>query len=225
MFKFRLDAVSDAVFGIVMTLLVIEFKVPKIKGLFTETALLHELEHTIPLLFAYFLSVILIVNYWYTHNFLFSLLSKNMNRTLMNLNFCYLSFISLIPFTTNLLGEYPESKTSVGLYGLLIAIISILSYIIRRYIYGHPGINNPTMKELNINYTDLVYGSVRVYIGLYGAILAVIFSLISTEFSLAIIVLQALILITPGAVGWITKILKLENMKLNLKISKIADKK
>lgn len=100
MSKFRLEALSDAVFAIVMTLLVIEIKVPELYGKFSEEGLLHGLEELLPLFFAYFLSFTMIATFWYTHNFLFSLMAKTVNRNLMNLNFVFMAFLSLIPFSS-----------------------------------------------------------------------------------------------------------------------------
>jgi uncharacterized membrane protein len=217
MFKFRLDAVSDAVFGIVLTLIVIEIKVPHLKDGFSEYGLQKGLIALLPLVGAYFLSVMLVVSYWYTHNFLFSLMSKTLNRGLMNLNFLFLSLISLVPFASALLGEYPQSKTAVIIYSTLIATIALSAAYIRNYIFDNPNIDNANRIELNMDEKDLIYGTVRLYIGLFGSLIAVAVSFWSTYASIILLIIQALILLIPGAVRLFSKFTRLDQIKLHPK--------
>jgi uncharacterized membrane protein len=221
MSKFRLEALSDAVFAIVMTLLVIEIKVPELHSTFSEEGLLHGLEELLPLFFAYFLSFTMIATFWYTHNFLFSLMAKTVTRNLMNLNFVFMAFLSLIPFSSHLLGQYTESRVAVFVYSLNIAFMAGLNWWIREYIYADPKIENPSSEEFNMSKKDLVYGIVRVAVGVVGSALAVLLSFVSTHISLVILVLQAIILITPGMIAWFTNVTGLANMKLRGRLANV----
>jgi uncharacterized membrane protein len=214
MSKFRLEALSDAVFAIVMTLLVIEIKVPELHSKFSEGELIHSLQALSPLFFAYFLSSAMIASFWFTHNYLFSLMAKTLNRNLMNLNFIFMAFLSLVPFSSHLLGVYPESKAAVLIYSLNIALLAGINWMIREYVYNDPAIENPQSHEINISHKDLVYGVVRIAVTVLGSVLAVVLSFLSTYVSLVVLVLQAVILIVPGAVKVLTKVLGLENMKI-----------
>jgi uncharacterized membrane protein len=202
--KLRLEALSDAVFGIVLTLLVIEIRVPefveKLSGAKLDSSLLHSLEELLPLFFAYFLSFMIIASYWFTHNFLFSLLAQNLNRKLINLNFIFLAFLSLIPFSSHLLGRYPESKIAVFVYALNIALVGLITAFSRNYIFDEPTIKNPEFSQINITKQDMVHGSVRVLIGFFGALAAVALSFVDTRASIVLLILQAVILIVPGLV-------------------------
>ncbi len=202
--KFRLEALSDAVFGIVLTLLVIEIRVPeyatKLVGAKLDKELLHSLEELLPLFFAYFLSFMIIASYWFTHNFLFSLLAKNLNRKLINLNFIFLAFLSLIPFSSHLLGRYYDSKIAVFVYALNIALVGVITAFTRNYIFDEPSIENPDFSNINTTKQDMVYGSIRVLIGLVGALAAVALSFIDTRVSIVLLILQAVVLIVPGLV-------------------------
>jgi uncharacterized membrane protein len=214
MSKFRLEALSDAVFAIVMTLLVIEIKVPELHTAFSEGELIHSLQALSPLFFAYFLSSAMIAGFWFTHNYLFSLMAKNLNRNLMNLNFVFMAFLSLVPFSSHLLGVYPSSKTAVFIYSLNIALLAGINWMIREHVYNDPAIENPKPNETNISHIDLVYGIVRIAVTVLGSVLAVAVSFLSTYVSLIILVLQAAILIIPGAIKILTNILGLKNMKI-----------
>jgi uncharacterized membrane protein len=217
MSKFRIEALSDAVFAIVMTLLVIEIKVPELHSKFSEGSLLHELEKLSPLFFAYFLSSAIIATFWFSHNFMYSLLAKNLNRTVINLNFVFLAFLSLIPFATHLLGAYPESQVAVFVYAANVAIMGLITWWIRSYIFNEPTIENPHFHEINLTRNDIRYGSIRIYINILGAVVAVLVSFISTYAALAILVAQAVILILPGAVQKLSIVFGLDKLPLTKK--------
>lgn len=95
-----------------------------------------------------------------------------------------------------------------------------LNWWIRKYIYADPKIENPTTEEFQMDKKDLVYGVVRVGIGVIGSAFAVVLSFISTYISLVILLLQALILITPGMVAWLTNSTGLINMKLKGRLAR-----
>jgi uncharacterized membrane protein len=200
MSKFRLEALSDAVFGIVLTLLVIEIKVPEAIAKFSDEKLLHHLQELFPLFFAYFLSFLIISTFWFTHNFFFSLMAKNLDRKLINYNFIFLAFLSLIPFSSHLLGAYTQSRIAVFAYAFNIMIMAVLTWVIREYIYNEPKIENPNLGEAGFTVTDLKYGIIRIGICLFGSVLAVLTSLFDTRISILILVIQAIILAVPGFV-------------------------
>jgi uncharacterized membrane protein len=163
--KLRIENLSDAVFAIVFTLLVIEIRVPMLdNSVFSEKALWMELRHLTPLFFAYFLSFTILISYWFIHNFLFSILAKNLNRHLTTINFIFLAFVSLIPFSSSLLGEFSQSKIAILVYSLNIAFLAVLSYLIREYIIHTPSIENPKLVEVNLTKEDLLYGTVRLIV-------------------------------------------------------------
>lgn len=212
MHKTRLENLSDAVFGIVFTLLVIEIRVPEFVEKVTESKLIHGLEELLPLFFAYFLSFMILSTFWFSHSFFFSLMAKNVTRKLVNYNFIFLAFLSLIPFSSHLLGRYPESRIAVFVYALNIMLMAILNWVIREYIYIEPKIENPHLKEIGLTKKDLIHGVIRIGIGVFGALLAVFASFVSTYLSIIILVLQAVILAVPGLVGWFSSVTRLDKM-------------
>jgi uncharacterized membrane protein len=212
MSKFRLEALSDAVFGIVLTLLVIEIRVPEFVEKVTESKLIHGLEELLPLFFAYFLSFMIISTQWFSHSYFFSIMTKTLTRKLVNYNFIFLAFLSLIPFSSHLLGRYPQSRIAVFVYALNIFLMSILTWIIREYIYNEPKIENPDLKEFGITQKDLIYGVIRIGIGTYGSLLAVALSFVNTYASIAILLAQAIILAVPGFVQLFAKITTLDKI-------------
>jgi uncharacterized membrane protein len=108
--KFQLDRIalfSDAVFAIAITLLVIEIKVPVVS--FDKTLFDHEFSHAlkemIPEFIGFFISFIVIGNYWRAHHTIFGYVT-DYNRKLITLNTWFLLTIVCMPFTTAMMSKY-----------------------------------------------------------------------------------------------------------------------
>ena len=124
----RLIFFSDAVFAIVMTLLVLEVRVPEVSPALAATQLPAKVLALGPKFFSYALSFLVIGTYWIAHHQTFRYV-RSYDRTLLWLNLLFLLSISFIPFPTDLLGEYGELRfavifyaSSVGLARLLLAL-------------------------------------------------------------------------------------------------------
>lgn len=131
--KVRLEALSDGLFAIVLTLLVIEIRVPEVHGALTDTELWHALLGLTPLFVGYIVSFAVLAMFWLSHNFFYSHFVKEINRQLLLLNMLYLGLISLIPFSAHLIGTYPESPLAITIYGLNVLVIGLINISILRY--------------------------------------------------------------------------------------------
>ncbi len=132
--KNRLEALSDGVFAIIMTLLVIEIKIPELHhDELTNANLIHKIYEAAPLFFSYFISFTVLSMYWVSHHALYHMFVKNVDRVLIQLNMLYLSFAALIPFSAHLLGSYFTIQTSIIFYGLNILAISLAAYSMLMY--------------------------------------------------------------------------------------------
>ncbi len=131
--KNRLDALSDGVFAIVMTLLTIEIGFSGDFHAANDGELWSALVSITPLFVAYFVSFNVLTMFWVSHNFLFHSLTKTIDRGLILLNLIYLSFVALIPFFAKIVGNYPDSRLAVQLYGFNVLIIGIMTILLFRY--------------------------------------------------------------------------------------------
>ena len=102
--KTRVEAFSDGVLAIAITLLIIEVRIPEAG----EAGLWHALVDAWPQFAAYFVSFFVIGIIWVNHHGLMSLV-RQVDRTLLFFNLLLLLFVVLIPFSTALLAEYIES--------------------------------------------------------------------------------------------------------------------
>ncbi|WP_330295358.1 TMEM175 family protein [Streptomyces sp. NBC_00503] len=110
----RVEAFSDGVFAIVVTILVLELKVPEGQG----SELWHGLLEQWPHYAAYVVSFLIIGVMWVNHHTIFSHL-KRVDRPLLFLNLLVLMVVSVIPYTTNILAEHLMDGDSANVAAVL----------------------------------------------------------------------------------------------------------
>lgn len=113
----RMDALSDGLFAIVLTLLVLQFEVPDVAPGDVATALAAQR----PLLFSYLLSFAVVGLYWIIHHNLFQFVVRH-DRVLLYLNLLFLLTVSFLPYPTELLGSYATHFTW-SLYAVNFALV------------------------------------------------------------------------------------------------------
>lgn len=125
----RLEAFSDGVLAIVITIMVLEFKVP-------EESNFHSLISMIPIFISYLLSFVYIGIAWSNHHHLFQIAEK-VNGTILWANLHLLFWISLIPFATSWIGENHLETAPVALYGLVLIMTATAYFILQKAIINH----------------------------------------------------------------------------------------
>lgn len=121
--KSRLEAFSDGVLAIIITIMVLEIKIP-------HSADWEEMLHVVPLLTSYLLSFLFVGIYWGNHHHLFHSL-KQVTVGIIWANFNLLFWLSLIPVATGWMGETHFSRNTVVVYGLLMLICGVAYYILQ----------------------------------------------------------------------------------------------
>ena len=121
----RIEAFSDGVLAIIITIMVLELKAPEEVSL---KALLPEL----PFFLSYVLSFIYVGIYWNNHHHLFQV-TERVNGKILWANLYLLFWLSLIPFTTSWIGEHRLADAPVALYGINLIMASI-AYNILQYV-------------------------------------------------------------------------------------------
>ena len=117
----RALAFSDGVFGIAITLLVVSIDVPRLTGPDLEGQLVEQLDELVPFVLSYFLSFAVVGLLWLRHHRLFSRIRKLDTHALV-VNLVLLSFVSLMPFTTEVLGRYGETPAGTSIYAANLAV-------------------------------------------------------------------------------------------------------
>jgi len=114
----RTVALSDGVFAIALTLLVLNIEIPAVDG-----DLWGQLGDLLPDFGAYALSFAVIAALWRRHHVFFRALTA-IDRRLTNLNLLYLGFVALIPFPTGLLADRGDEAPAAILYAATIAAVT-----------------------------------------------------------------------------------------------------
>jgi uncharacterized membrane protein len=118
----RLQALSDGIFAIALTLLVLELPVPKASG-----RLAHDLLHQWPFYAAYAVSFVTVAIVWMNHHALIDGVARA-DRTFMELNLLLLLFVALVPWPTGLLAEYlregDQSSAAAVTYGVVMMLMA-----------------------------------------------------------------------------------------------------
>ena len=121
----RLEALSDGVFAVAMTLLVLDLHAPVAAAIHSERDLLHALAALSPRLLTYLLSFMTLGIFWMGQQAQFNLLQRS-DRDLGWVHIAFLAAVSLIPFSTALLAEFIRYKAALILYWLNILILGLL---------------------------------------------------------------------------------------------------
>jgi uncharacterized membrane protein len=114
----RIEAFSDGVFAIAITLLVLELKVPPVESVHSVSDLWHGLFHLWPSYFAFTLSFGILLVSWVNHHYLFNILEKS-SRPFLYANGFLLFTITFMPFPTALLAQYISTdyeKPAIAFY-------------------------------------------------------------------------------------------------------------
>jgi uncharacterized membrane protein len=131
----RLAALTDGVFAIVMTLLVLEIGIPEIAPSSLHAELPQRLLELWPKLLSYGISFIILGMFWYLHHLSFHYIRRSDNG-LVWLNIFFLMFVALIPFSTSLFGSYVKEQLPLVIYAVNIILVSVMRFIIWTYATG-----------------------------------------------------------------------------------------
>jgi uncharacterized membrane protein len=118
----RIEALTDGVFAVAMTLLVLDLRVPELQPPLDISQLPVRLLALWPKFLSYAISFVILGVYWVGHHIQLSFI-RRADRPLLWINLLFLLWVALVPFSTALLSEYPAAQAAITVYGLnLIAI-------------------------------------------------------------------------------------------------------
>jgi uncharacterized membrane protein len=132
----RVEALTDGVFAIVVTILVLEIGVPPN---LSEQSLFDALDELRPTLVAWVISFLLTGMYWVMHRDLFARI-RYVNRDLVWLNLLFLLPVSLVPFAAQLLGEYPDEPVALRIYAVVLIAVTIMRSAMYEYVSRRPAL-------------------------------------------------------------------------------------
>jgi uncharacterized membrane protein len=181
MHKGRLEAFSDGVLAIIITIMVLELKVPHGEDLATLLKLW-------PVFLSYVLSFIFVGIYWNNHHHMFQVV-KHVDGRVLWANLHLLFWLSLIPFASGWMGENHFGFLPVFLYGVLLLGCAVAYTILVRALLAINGGESALAKAIGSDRKG--YLSLAIYAA------ALLLAFVSPSLSMACYVLVALIWLVP----------------------------
>jgi TMEM175 potassium channel family protein len=144
--KSRIEAFSDGVFAIVITLLVLEIKVPSLAGTASDAALIAALIAELPVIASCVVTFFIIAIMWVSHHQFWHSL-RQADWPLLWLNNLVLLFVVFIPIPTWMLGAYPTLHTPAVAFGAVMTGAGLAFLAMRAYANGQAGLIDMTAPE------------------------------------------------------------------------------
>lgn len=183
MHKGRLEAFSDGVLAIIITIMVLELKIPHGGTVSALTPLL-------PVFLSYVLSFFYLAIYWNNHHHMFQA-TQRVNGAILWANMHLLFWLSLIPFVTGWMGENHFAALPSSLYGAVLLMAAIAYYILQHAIVREHGkdslLSQAVGKDIKGKISQFLY------------LVAIPSSFISPWIAQALYVLVALIWLVPDS--------------------------
>jgi uncharacterized membrane protein len=179
--KGRLEAFSDGVIAIIITIMVLELKVP-------HGADFTALRGLTPVFFSYVLSFVYLGIYWNNHHHLWQA-GKHVNGRILWANMHLLFWLSLVPFATAWMGENNFAEHPMALYGVILWMAGLAYYILSRVMIASHGTDSALAIAIGRDAKGIA--------SLVGYTLAIFLAFLAPWISFALYVLVALIWFIP----------------------------
>ena len=181
MTKGRMEAFSDGVLAIIITIMVLEIKVPHGSNF-------NDLGPLLPIFLSYVLSFIYLGIYWNNHHHMMHTVKKVTGKILWA-NLHLLFWLSLVPFVTGWMGENHFATEPMALYGFILLMAAIAYFFLQNSIIRSQGkdsiLKNAVGKDLKGKLSPMFY------------IIGIVMAWVSVWFSGAMFVLVAIIWLVP----------------------------
>jgi uncharacterized membrane protein len=135
--KNRIEALSDGIFAIVMTLLILELHVPKLPTAAANVEVTAALIALWPKFVSYLVAFVSLGVFWIAHHMMYHAI-RRADRTLLWLNIAFFMCVSLLPFSTSVLNAFTRALIAPFLFGVNLALVGWLLFLQWVYVSSQP---------------------------------------------------------------------------------------
>jgi uncharacterized membrane protein len=185
----RIEAFTDGVFAIIVTLLVLELKVPALHNPRSAGELAGRLIELLPQFLSWLISFVIVCKFWLNHHHIFGL-ARHADYSLVWLNVIFLMCQSFIPFPTALMGEHATNPLAVSFFGCVMAINTIAFIAMHRYILRH--LLKPELADAQAPHIIL-----KSFVGVVSYLIGAACAWYKVDVAFAVYVLTPLFFIVP----------------------------
>jgi uncharacterized membrane protein len=188
----RMEAFSDAIFAIIMTLLVLELRIPEFHNPASNAEIIHALLKIVPNFISFGVTFLILAVFWVNHHQFFHFIKRS-DRALLWLNNFLLFWLCFLPFPTAILGQHPTSTAAVMLFGAALFLAATSFTVMSHYVYfkSHLFSDSIMLADRKAQFRRSLVGTV-----LYGA--SVVLAPVSIYISIAIFVILPLYYFVPS---------------------------
>jgi uncharacterized membrane protein len=151
--KARMEALSDGIFSVAMTLLVLDIKMPDNVRFQGNADLWRHFASITHAFTVYAVSFVVLAMFWAGHNYQFHYVEK-LDRPLLWINFSFLLATTTIPFTTNLITTHPDLALAVSVYALNILILDLILLLHIRRLRNCPALSTSDFKSIRAPFIE-----------------------------------------------------------------------
>jgi len=187
----RLEAFSDGVIAIIITLMILEIKIPDVDANAGAGEIWRGWLGIIPSLISYVLSFIIIGVLWVNHHQFFHQL-KHLDKKLLWYNLYLLFWMCILPVSTAFLGRHIQMPEATAVYGFNMFMVSSAFAIMREYVHKNEHLH---IQNLSVGLRKKLRSKIMITVALY--FLSIFAGYISIYISLAIFVLIIIIYFMP----------------------------
>jgi len=179
----RLEALIDGIFAFAMTLLVTGLVIPQVVMSEATEELPARIAAMRPEFFSFLIAFFVLAAFWLGHHRQFHFV-RNIDKALVRINLLILAFVVLMPFTTNISGDYSGVQVAVDLFHLNMLVIGLLFFIHWQYL-----VRNPSVTADSISRRDAVNGTRRSLVVPVVSFVAFVIAFANPSWSMTVYIL------------------------------------
>jgi len=186
----RAVAISDGLFAVALTLLVLDIKVPRVPP---GESLSRQVLGLAPHLLLYAASFLVVGFYWVAHNLVFQAIARS-DRWPLWINLLYLLPVASLPFSTQLLAEYPRTRSATMFYGADVFLVGLMQLAVWGY-----AVRGGRLSFEEADAGAVRRGTARLALMPLASLAGILLALVSPLLSVAVFVLTPMLYILTGA--------------------------
>ena len=196
----RVEAFSDCIMSIVITIMVLSLKLPDFSKQDTTRSLRHNLFLLLPYFITYTFSFLMVGIFWINHHHMYHLLEKTDERLLLQ-NLFFLFWVSLIPLSTAFAGADPLIPDAVAFYGFIMLMTTFAFARMRSYSLRKSLLHQDRDKRLTSKiYRVTLRARTKNYVGVAAYFCSVPLAYVSVYLSFACFVVTPVLFFIPDGI-------------------------
>ncbi len=196
----RLETFTDCVIAIIITIMILELKLPALGKHASATQINSYLHDLLPYFLTYAFSYMMIGIFWTNHHHMFFLLETT-DETLLWQNFLFMFMLSLIPFATALVGANPFIPLSPAIYGFVMLLTTGSFVMMRSYSIRHGLVHKDKNRDLRRKIYRVTFrGRTKGIIGSFVYLVSIPLAYVNVYIAYILFAIPAIIFFVPEGI-------------------------